>query len=194
MLGRAVRDPGVARAIWFVSLPALLFGTLTVLAPLRLSELGVGAVAIASVYLVSAGLEALASPVLGRLSDQIGRWRPIRAGLLASALVAAALPWPVHAAMLAALVICAGLAFGSFWPPAMSLLADEAEALGLDYAYAFALINLAWAIGQASGSSGGGALAEVTADAIPYLLLSATCLATFAALVRGQVTQPSLNE
>ncbi len=194
MFGRAVLDHRVARAFWFVMLPALLFGTLNVLAPLRLSDLGVGAVAIASVYLLSAGLEALASPMLGRLSDRIGRLRPIRAGLLASAAVAAVLPWPDRALPLAAVVVCAGLAFGSFWTPAMSLLADEAERRGLDYAYAFALINLAWAPGQALGSSGGGALAELTVDAVPYLLLSTTCLVTFAALARGQVIQPSLNE
>ena len=64
----------------------------------------------------------------------------------------------------------------------MALLSDEAEARGLGYGYAFALISLAWAPGQALGSSGGGALAEVTSDAIPYLLLSGACLITFVML------------
>ena len=70
------------------------------------------------------------------------------------------------------LVVAGGLAFGTFWTPAMTLLSDKAEARGLGYGYAFALISLAWAPGQALGSSGGGALAEATSDAIPYLLLS----------------------
>ena len=71
--------------------------------------------------------------------------------------------------MLAALVVVASVAFGSFWTPAMSLLSDEAETRGLDYGYAFALINLAWAPGQTIGAAGGGALAELTSDAVPYL-------------------------
>jgi MFS family permease len=87
--------------------------------------------------------------------------------------------------LLAALVVAAGLAFGSFWTPAMSLLADEAEDRGLDYAYAFALINLAWAPGQAIGSSGSGALAHLTSDAVPYLLLAGICLLTFLVLWRS---------
>jgi len=99
------------------------------------------------------------------------------------------LPWPDYSAVLALLVFAAGVAFGSFWTPAMALLSDEAEAHGLEYAYAFALINLAWAPGQALGSSAGGALAEVTADAVPYLLLAATCLLTFALLWRERAQE-----
>jgi MFS family permease len=105
---------------------------------------------------------------------------------LASAVVAAALPWPATAALLAALVVAAGLTFGSFWTPAMALLSDEAESRGLDYAYAFALINVAWAPGQALGAVGGGGLAEVTSDAVPYLLLAGAALITFAVLWRSE--------
>jgi hypothetical protein len=68
----------------------------------------------------------------------------------------------------------------------MSLLTDEAEHRGLEYAYMFALINLAWAPGQALGAAGSGALAQVTSDAIPYLLLSGACLVTFAVLWRSR--------
>ena len=100
--------------------------------------------------------------------------------------MAALLPWPDRSWLLAALVVAGGIAFGSFWTPAMALLSDEAEARGLEYGYAFALINLAWAPGQALGSSGGGALAEVTSDAIPYLLLSGACLITFVMLWRSR--------
>jgi MFS family permease len=108
------------------------------------------------------------------------------ASVFASGVVAALLPWPTSAYVLAGLVVLAGVSFGSFWTPAMSLLADEAEHRGLEYAYAFALINLAWAPGQALGSSGAGALAELTSDTVPYLVLSATCLLTFALLWRSR--------
>jgi MFS family permease len=99
---------------------------------------------------------------------------------------AATLPWPNTAWLLAALVIGAGITFGSFWTPAMALLSDEAEARGLEYAYAFALINVAWAPGQALGAAGGGSLAQVTSDAVPYLLLAGASLITFAVLWRSE--------
>jgi MFS family permease len=183
---RAIRNRQIALGVWLVALPALLFGTLSVLAPLRLEELGWAAVAIGTLWLFTAGLEAVANPVVGRISDRIGRFGPMRVAVLVSALVTALLPWPGAAVLLAVLVVAAGLSFGSFWTPAMSLLADEAEQRGLDYGYAFALINLAWAPGHALGSSGGGALAHLSSDAVPYLLLSATCLLTFALLWRSR--------
>jgi MFS family permease len=181
----ALRSERIALGIWFVALPALLFGTLSVLAPLRLEVLGFGAVAIGALWLGTAGLEAAVNPWIGRISDRVGRFRPMRVSVLAAAVVTALLPLPGEAYLLAALVVAAGLAFGSFWTPAMSLLADEAEHRGLDYAYAFAVINLAWAPGQALGASGAGALAHLTSDAVPYLLLSVTCLLTFALLWRS---------
>ena len=66
----------------------------------------------------------------------------------------------------------------------MSMVTDEADAFGLDYGYAFALVNIAWAPGQAGGAAIGGALASVTSDAVPYLVLAALCVATFLALTR----------
>ena len=178
----ALRSKRIALAFWLVALPALLFGTLSVLAPLRLEVLGFGAVAIGALWLGTAALEAAANPWIGRISDRVGRFRPMRISVLAAAVVTAFLPWPGNALVLAALVVAAGVSFGSFWTPAMSLLADEAEHRGLDYAYAFAVINLAWAPGQALGASGAGGLAHVTSDAVPYLLLSAMCLLTFGVL------------
>jgi hypothetical protein len=64
------------------------------------------------------------------------------------------------------------------------MVTDSAEEFGLDYGYAFALVNIAWAPGQAGGAAIGGGLASATSDAVPYLGLSAICLATLAALTR----------
>jgi MFS family permease len=181
----AMRSRRIALGIWFVVLPGMFFGTLSVLAPLRLEELGFTAVAIGTLWLVTAGLEAIVNPWVGRVSDRIGRFIPMRRSVLAGAVVTLLLPWPNEAYLLAALVVAGGIAFGSFWTPSMALLSDEAERRGLEYAYVFALINLAWAPGQALGASGSGALAYVTGDAVPYLLLAATCLLTFALLWRS---------
>jgi MFS family permease len=181
----AFRDRRVALAFWFVVLPALLFGVLGVLAPLRLSDLGFGALAIGATFFVSASLEAANNILIGRLSDRYGALAPIRAGLLASAVVAALLPWPGNRFVLAALVVCAGLSFGAFFTPGMTLLSQAAEARALDYGYAFALVNLAWAPGQGGGAAIGGALADATADALPYLALSAICALTLAGVWRS---------
>jgi MFS family permease len=182
MLWQAFRDRTMLATVWFVALPALLFSTMGVLASLRLDDLGLSAVAIGAVFLVSAGIEAALNPLAGRLSDVRGRLLPIRIGLAASAVMAALLPWPDSAWLLAALVIAAGMAFGVFWTPAMSHLTDLAERRGLDYAYGFALVNLAWAPGQAIGASGGGALARATSDAVPYLVLAGLCVLSLAAV------------
>jgi predicted MFS family arabinose efflux permease len=138
------------------------------------------------VFLCSAALEAGNNVLLGHASDRLGPVVLLTAGLVASIVVAALLPWPDQAYVLALLVVCAGLAFGTFFTPGMTLLSNLAESRGLHYGYAAALINLAWAPGQTLGAAGGGALAEATSDAVPYLLLSAVCVATLVLLRRAQ--------
>jgi hypothetical protein len=81
--------------------------------------------------------------------------------------------------------VLASAAFGLSWAPAFALIADAAEAIGLELAWAFALMNMAWAPGQALGSAAGGALAKATSDAVPYLILSGLCAATLVALRRS---------
>ena len=184
----ALGDRGVVASIWFVLVPALLFGTLNVLGPLRLDELGVAAVAIGATWLIAASFEAALAPVIGRISDRRGRLTPLRAGLLGSAAATASLPWIGRGWLLAVFIVVAACCFGTFWTPAMSMLADRAEAIGLDYAYGFALINLAWAPGAAAGAAFGGAAARATSDAVVYLALTAVCVFSLVA------TAPRLRE
>jgi MFS family permease len=181
---RALGDRRILTAAWFVLLPALLFGALSVLAPLRLSELGFGAVAIGAVFLCSAAFEAVNNVILGRTSDRYGPLLPIFVGLVASIVVSALLPWPDNRFVLAVLVVAGGLAFGTFFTPGMTLLSDLAEQRGLRLGYASALVNLAWAPGQTLGAAGGGALAQVSTDAVPYLALTAICALTLLGLWR----------
>jgi MFS family permease len=184
MLFKALTVRKVQIGVWLTLLPALLFGNLSVLAPLRLSALGWGAVAVGGTYLVMAVLEAAWAPILGRASDRFGRFPPLRAALLGSVVISFVLPWPATPWLLAGVIVAAGFAYGSFWTPAMSMVTDEAEVVGLDYGYAFALVNIAWAPGQAGGSAIGGALASATSDAVAYLCLSAVCIVTYVALAR----------
>jgi hypothetical protein len=75
----------------------------------------------------------------------------------------------------------------------MSLVTDEAERSGLEYGYAFALVNIAWAPGQAGGAAIGGAVASATTDAVSYLSLTVLCLVTLAALIRYRETAVPLT-
>ena len=184
LLWESLRETRMLGGFWLVLLPALLFGTLSVLAPLRLSDLGFGAVAIGSVFLVGAAFEAVLATVVGRVSDRRGLRLPVTVGLVFSAAATAVLPWPDRALLFATVVIVAAMCFGILFTPAMSLLTHTGERIGLDYALAFALVNLAWAPGQALGSAGGGALAHATSDAVPYLLLCGACLLTLVAVSR----------
>jgi MFS family permease len=185
-LGVALRTPRVVAGVWFVMLPGLLFGTLSVLGPLRLSYLGLGSLAIGATWLVSAGIEAFASPVVGRFSDRRGRRLPLAAALAAATGVLCVLPWPSERWLLAVVIVCAGIAFGTFWTPAMSLLADAAEERGIQHGWAFTLMNIAWAPGQAAGAAGGGAVAKATGDATVYFLLAGLCALNLAALWRSR--------
>jgi hypothetical protein len=90
--------------------------------------------------------------------------------------------------VLAVVIVGAALAFGTFYTPGMTLLTHTAERRGLDYGYAFALINLAWAPGQTLGSAGGGALANATADAVSYLVVAVVCALTLAAAWRRRTS------
>lgn len=183
-LPRAARDRAFLGGLWLTVLPALLFGTLAVLAPLRLDELGFGALAIGLVFFVAGLGEATANPLLGRFSDRRGRFLPVQASLLASAAVAAALAGARGAGAVTVLVALAAVAFGSFYTPGMALASDRAERVGLAQGLAFGTINIAWAIGNLAGPAAGGALAAAFGDGVPYLAGSALCLVTLAAVRR----------
>jgi predicted MFS family arabinose efflux permease len=185
---RAVRaaaaEPRMRQGIWLMGLPATAFGVLNVIAPLRLDALGTSAILIGAVFLAAVGLEAIASPVAGRLADRRGPLWPARAGLVAGAVSLALLPIPRSASLLAAIVIVAAPAVGTLWTPAMAILAEGAEARGIDPAFAFGLANMAWGAGAAIGAGGGGALADATSDAVPLALLALVMLGSAATLLR----------
>ena len=88
----ALRDGRVAGGIWLIAVPGLVFGTIGVLAPLRLDDLGVGAAVIGAAWLGASLLEAGVSPLVGRVSDRRGRLFPCLIGLAAGHRADAAVP------------------------------------------------------------------------------------------------------
>jgi MFS family permease len=184
MLFASLGDRRVAAGMWLTTLPSVLYGTVTVLGPLRLDDLGAETAAIAAAFLASAGLEALAAPVVGRISDRRGRLLPSVIGVTGGGLTMLLLPWPSTAWALAVLIILAGPLIGILYTPAMAMLSDGAESFGVAQGFAFALVNLAWATGQAVGDAGSARLADALGDRVPYLILAGACAVTLAVLVR----------
>jgi MFS family permease len=180
-LAAVTSERRLAGGLYLIALPALLFGILAVLVPLRLDGLGWGAVAIGALFVSAAALEAVLAPLLGRFTDRRGRLLPVRVALAASALVSLGLAWAGAAALIVPLVLAASLAYGAFYAPSMSLISDGAERVGLAQGLAFGLMNAWWATGNAVGPALGGLLAELAGDALPFLLASAICVATLLA-------------
>ncbi len=178
---RALGRPPVLGAMWLMALPAIVSGIVNVLAPLRLHQLGAAAGVIGAIFLVGAGIEAALSPLVGGLSDRHGRLMPLRGGLLATTVVLACFALPATAGELGVLVVAVATALGFCWAPAMAMVSDRSEALGLDDALAAALMNLAWACGQIVGGAGGGALARAAGDRLPTGAAAGLCLATLVA-------------
>ena len=179
---RALGEPQIRQALWLMTVPALVFGVVGVLVPLKLDRAGWSATAIAVAWVVSAAIEMVIAPLIGRVSDRRGRLLPLRAALGGAVVVLVAFALSDRPAAVVPILIASGITFGAFWAPAMALLSDAADRIGLAQGLAFGLMNLAWGTGNALGLAIGGALAEGAGDALPFALLAAFCLATLASL------------
>jgi DHA1 family tetracycline resistance protein-like MFS transporter len=174
-----------------MALPATASGLISVLGPLRLHRLGATAVAIGLVFLVAAAVETAIAPAIGSLSDRRGRLVPLRGGLLAASAALACFTLPGSAGLLGVLIVATAASLGAFWAPAMALLADAAETVGLDQGLAAAIMNLAWAGGQVVGSGGGGAIAKIATDGLPTAITAAMCVLTLVALLPARASRPA---
>lgn len=183
-LSRAFRDPRFVGGLWLNMLPAMLFGLLIVLTPLALDDAGWSTFAIAAVFFGAGLVEVVLNPLLGRVTDRVGRLLPIRTALAASVVVAFALAASSEAAIIALLVCAAGISFGSLYTPSMSLTSHRAESAGLAQGLAFGVMNTAWALGELVGPSAGGALADAQGDAAPYAVGAVLCALTLVATYR----------
>jgi MFS family permease len=182
----AIRDRQVGAGMWLTMLAGLGFGVLDVLAPLRLSRLGAGAIVIGATFLAEAAIEAVLSPLAGRLSDRRDPLVPVRLSLAVGVAVSLLAPELRSAAWLVTLLILGMPAFGTLFTPAMALLSAGAQRLRVNQGLAFGMTNLAWAAGQAVAAAGSGALAQATSDIVPYSLLAAACLASSIFLWRAR--------
>jgi len=174
----ALRDRRVRTGALLVLVPALVYGTVEVLAPLALDRLGASGLAIGATFLAAAAIEGVGQIGIGRATDRVGRGLPIRMGFMGTIVCLVLLPLPTVAWLFAILVVFACVSSGIVNTPAMTLLSDGVEEIGLDYGLGFAIVNLVWGGGQVVGAVGGGGLAAITSDTAAYLLLAGICTAT----------------
>lgn len=180
-LSRALRDRRFLGGLWLNALPAFLFGAIVVLGPLALDSGGWSTLEIAFVFLAAGLLEAGLGPLVGRASDRRGRLLPIRIALVASIGAAIGLAAATAPLSVALLVVFGFLAFGSMYTPGMSLTSHRADAAGLAQGLAFGIMNSSWAVGELTGPTISGALADAYGDAAPYLVGAALCASTLLA-------------
>jgi MFS family permease len=181
---RAFADRSFLGGLWLNTLPALLFGMVVVLVPLQLDEGGFTPFAIGAVFLLAGLLETVVNPLLGRFSDRRGRLLPIRVALAASVAVALAFAVARDPYAISFLAVLAALSFGAFYTPGIALVSDRTEAAGLSQALGFGIMNTAWALGNMSGPTLSGVIADAAGEGAPYVLAAVLCALTLAATSR----------
>jgi MFS family permease len=185
-VGRALRNRVFVGGLVLMMLPALLFGVLSTLAPLRLADDGWGAAAIGIVWLVGAAFESVLSPLVGRFIDRRGMLLPVQVALATSAGLSFALAVGPRPLVYVPLVIAAAAAYGVLFTPAFALIAAGAERSALPQGMAFGLMNAAWATGALLGPAAGGAIAAASGDVVPYVISAAFCAVTLAVVRRSR--------
>jgi MFS family permease len=175
----------VMTATAFVAIPSLMFGTVEVLVPLRIDELGGGHVVIAGGFIVGAGLEAVLAPLAGRYSDRVGRRIPFVTGILVCACAMVGIAVAQALGPVLASLILGALGAGVCFAPALTTLSETADSSGLHQGYAAGLSNMAWAAGQTVGALAGGGVASITGYAAPSLAVAALLLLTSAYAFRS---------
>jgi MFS family permease len=179
-VSRALRNSAFVGGLLLMALPSLLWGVLSTLAPLQLSDFGWGAAAIGAVWLVGAAFETALSPLTGRVIDRRGVLVPVQLALVISVAVSVGLAATPRPLLYVPLLIVASGAYGVLFTPAFALIAEGAERSELPQGMAFGVMNAAWASGALIGPAVGGAVAAATGDVVPYLVSALLCAAALA--------------
>jgi predicted MFS family arabinose efflux permease len=105
-----------------------------------------------------------------------------------TAVLLVVLPLPQSWVLLALLsVILLGGPLTAYTIPAMSVITDSAERLGIALAVATMMLNLAWATGETIGAPAAANLSQATSDAVPLLLLALIMVGTLWPVVRARL-------
>lgn len=181
----AAKKSGLASAGWVLAAPSFAFGVLVVVAPLRLDDLGGGALLIAAAFATGSLVETILGPLVGRFSDRVGRTRPYRIGMVIGVIGILGVGTAASISFVFAAVVMCAFSAGMAFAPAITLIADSATSAGMAQGYASGLSNVAWGGGQMLGAVGGGALAAA-GFLLPALVTVVVLIA--AGLLAGRVS------
>lgn len=183
-----ITSPRIRLGSWLILLEAATIGATSTLLPLRLARLGAGSVLIGAVFLVASLMSMAVSGPIGRAVDRRGAAIPLCAGLTLTAVLMALLPLPQSAALLAIVsVIALGGPLTAYTIPALTVITDTSERLGIPLAVATMMLNLAWAAGEVIGAPAAANLSQATSDAVPLLALSAIMVLTLRPVIRARL-------
>lgn len=178
------RSPRLILGFWLVLLEAGTFGATGVLIPLRLYRFGASGVAIGVTFVLASLLSTFVAPLVGRVVDRRGAGPPLYVGLAMAAVLIALLPVPDSALWLAALsVVALGGPLTAYMIPAMSMITDSAERMGVAIALATMMLNLAWALGETIGAPAAASISQATSDTVPLLLIALSMVVTLPIVV-----------
>jgi MFS family permease len=184
-----LRSSRIRLGSWLILLEAATIGATSALLPLRLARFGAGSVAVGAVFLVASLMSMSVAGPIGRAVDRRGAAVPLCIGLTLTAILMALLPLP-HSWWLLAIVsvIALGGPLTAYTIPALTVMTDAAEKLGIPLAVATMMLNLAWATGEVIGAPAGANLSQATTDAVPLLALSAIMVLTLRPVIRARLT------
>ena len=176
--GRLLADPGVIGLAIVVAAVAAVMGLLEPTLPLFLEQrFGSSAGTIGALFGLIAMAFGLASPLAGHSADQWGAVATIRRGAAPLILILPLFALAPGAWWTAPLFIATGLFCALVLGPALPGLAARVDRHeGQSYAVAYAVFNLAFAVGLLIGPLAGAALAEQF-GLMPTLLLTAALIA-----------------
>ena len=174
---RRIRRSDVPSGVMMLAGPSAAFGMVVVIGPLHMDDLGATPFLIAAAFASGSLIEAVVGPVIGRISDRVGRTLPYLIGLTALVIGVIGLGALNQLPLLFAMVVVIAFGAGMAFTPASTLVTDTATAAGVNQGYASGASNVAWGGGQMVGAIGGGALAGAAGYLLPCLVTAVVLVA-----------------
>jgi MFS family permease len=183
------RSPRIRLGSWLILVEAATIGATSALLPLRLARFGAHSIVVGAVFLLASLMSMAVAGPIGRTVDRRGAGAPLCVGLALTAVLMAVLPLPQSAVLLAIVsVIALGGPLTAYTIPALTLITDSSERLGIPLAVATMMLNLAWAVGEVIGAPAAANLSQATSDAVPLLALSAIMVLTLRPVISARLT------
>jgi len=183
------RSPLIRLGSWLILVEAATIGATSALLPLRLARFGAHSIVVGGVFLLASLMSMAVAGPIGRTVDRRGAGLPLCVGLVLTAVLMALLPLP-HSAVLLAIVsvIALGGPLTAYTIPALTVITETSERLGIPLVVATMMLNLAWAVGEVIGAPAAANLSQATSDAVPLLALSAIMVLTLRPVIRARLT------